>query len=157
MAGIDVGIKVQIKGGAILSDSRLLEIEATDKIDIVIPAGTAEALSVEIQPSEDPKKVHLLFIQSSLYSEGDDKKVTYTIDDGDTEIDLDQPQLYLGSGAISVLGDSPPKVIKFKNSYPASIAGDPNAEPPTPDQDLSEQNKAVVSILVGRDAITSAS
>lgn len=157
MASIDIGIKVQIKGGAIISDSRLLEIQATDKIDVVIPAGTTEALNVEIQPSEDPKKVHLLFIQSSLYSEDDaDKKVTYTIDEGDKEIELDQPQLYLGSGAISVLGDSPPKVIKFKNSYPASIAGDPNADSPTPDQDLSEQNKAVVSILVGRDAIASA-
>ncbi|NEQ54013.1 MAG: hypothetical protein F6K11_28430 [Leptolyngbya sp. SIO3F4] len=154
MASIDVGIKVQIKGGAIISDSRLLEIQATDKVDVVIPAGTADPLSIEIQPSDDPKQVHLLFIQSSLYSgQEDTEKITYSIDGDAKEIELDQPQLYLGSGAISVLGDTPPKIIKFKNTYPSSIPADPATE--TPEQDLSEQNQAVVSILVGRDAIAS--
>ncbi|NJR60601.1 MAG: hypothetical protein HC769_18255 [Cyanobacteria bacterium CRU_2_1] len=130
MASIDVSFKVQVKGGPLISSSQELVVEAYDKIDVAIEP-TGQEKSIEVQPSEG-SQVSFLLIKSSLYST-EAGKLTYGIDDAE-QIVLDQPHLFLGPGAVSVLGNAP-KIIKFKNAYPNE-----------------EKNRAELEILVGRDA-----
>ncbi|MEW6495894.1 MAG: hypothetical protein AB1589_25740 [Cyanobacteriota bacterium] len=106
------------------------KVEAYDKIEFNIASG--EEKQVEII-NGDVKKVSFLLIQSSEYSE----KLTYGISNEEATFKgLDQPHIYLGKGAISVLSNDPsksPSSLTFKNT------GD-------------SQKKALIGILVGRDA-----
>lgn len=152
MAKIDVTLKVQVQDGPIINDSTSLDIEASGKIDVLLPPGTVNTpLVVEVQPSAAAGQVKLVMVKSSLYSDSaNDQKITYSVDGLDKEIELDQPHLYLGSGAVSTLGDAPPKLLKFKNTYPTTLPA--NEEAGTPEEDVSEKYTAQITILVGRDA-----
>ncbi|GAB4367319.1 MAG: hypothetical protein Kow00121_05500 [Elainellaceae cyanobacterium] len=136
MAAIMVNVSAQIKSGPQVSFSQEIPAEAYDKVEVVVPPGGQE-VSVNVQPGT-LAQVSFLLIQSSLYSNPKDaaQKVSYGITA--TNINLDQPQIFLGTGAVSILG-SDPQTLKFKNDYPA-------------EGDAAETNKAVIQILVGRKA-----
>jgi hypothetical protein len=136
MAVINLALNVQIVDGPKLQISRSKTVEAYDKIEVVInPNSTDKA--IEIQPGTG-SQVGFLLIRSSLYG----SEITYKANNGtidSTSITLDEPQCFLGTGAISVLGGSP-KILKFSNAHPASAT----------------DKKALIEILVGRDATPTA-
>lgn len=136
MAAITVSVSAQIKSGPQMSFRQEVPAEAYDKIEVTVPPGGQE-VSVNVQPGS-LEQVSLLMIQSSLYSSANDaaQKISYGITEAN--INLDQPQVFLGAGAISILG-SAPQTLKFKNDYPV-------------DQANANANKAVIQILVGRKA-----
>jgi hypothetical protein len=130
-------LNVQVVGGPKISDSKTLEVEAYDKIQVVIEA-TGNPVEVEIQPSITEGQVKFLMISltdSNTYG----NQVIYTVNDPPDEnnssdpkqISLDAPQLLIGKGGVKLL-DSAPQRLYFKNEL---------------DEEIS------VQILVGRDAI----
>lgn len=136
MAKIEVVISVQVTedSGIKVPPTNLkqeFKVEAYDKIEFNIASG--EEKTVEII-NGDVTKVSFLLIQSSEYSE----KLIYGISGSDEKTfkGFDQPHIYLGKGAISALSTDPsktPSSLTFKNT------GD-------------SQKKALIGILVGRDA-----
>lgn len=132
MAIINWALNLQVVDGPKLVVSRSKTVEAYDKVEVTIEGGSTNKI-VEVQPGI-ASSLNFLLITSSIY----DPKLTYIVNDGTkdspTAIKLDEPHLYLGVGAISVLGLAP-KILKFTNGLTATDA-----------------NKAVIQILVGRDA-----
>ena len=134
MATINLALNVQIVGGPKVLISKSKSVEAYDKIEVVIePVGAdGMAKTVEIQPGGE-NQVSFLLINSSLYG----PELTYVANDGDS-ITLDEPHLYLGTGAVSLLASDGPKTIAFTNAHP-----------------VDSEQQAAIEILVGRDATPS--
>lgn len=133
MTTINWSFNIQVAGGPQIALSKSKSVEAYDKIEVVIdPVGKGGAEKVvDIQPG-GAAQVNFLLIKSNLYTE-----LTYTVSDGtknSSPIALDEPQVYLGVGAISLLNVAP-KSIKFKN-----------------ENTTDSNKKAEIEILVGRDA-----
>lgn len=129
---IDWNLTVTVTGGPKASVSRNLKVDAYDKVGGTVPkknGGTAGTVSINVQPSA-AGGVSLLLITSSLYSD----KLTYKVDSG-TEIKLDAPQFFTGTGLVGLLGGQQ-KVFDFKNDVDSSPAD------------------AVIEILVGRKAVS---
>jgi len=138
MATINLALNVQVVGGPTVLISKSKSVQAYDKIEVVIEAGSEK--SVDVQPGA-ADKVSFLLIKSSVYS-SEQSVLTYRASDGTSDfpdstepakppIALDEPHLYFGLGAVSVFGLAP-KILKFTNS-----TGTP----------------AAIEVLVGRDAI----
>jgi hypothetical protein len=120
MATVTLSVSIQASGGPQLSSSRPISVQAYDKVEVSLdPGGTAATeVVVQLQPGA-ADHVAVLALTSSLYSD----KITYKVNDGTAdspEVALDQPQVFTG-GAISFIGKDP-KVIKLKNTFPASDA-----------------------------------
>ena len=135
MTTVNVAVSIQVVGGPQLAISKTKQVEAYDKTDVVIDPGGAGAVEklVYIQPGS-AAQVSLILIKSDLYG----PEITYKASDGTTDSDaiiLDEPQIMFGSGSVALLGVAP-KILKFKNTYPAGDAS----------------KKATIEILVGRDA-----
>jgi|GEM_PF-639666 len=135
MATINLALNVQVVGGPKVLISKSKSVEAYDKIEVVIePVGAVGmAKTVEIQPGGE-NQVSFLLINSSLYG----PELTYVVNDGISDsasITLDEPHLYLGTGAVSLLGSDGPKTIAFTNTHP-----------------VDSEQPAAIEILVGRDA-----
>ncbi len=129
MATINLALNVQVAGGPKVLISKTKSVEAYDKIEVVVDSGVMEK-PVEIQPGATAQ-VNFLLIKSSVYSQADpDPTLTYKVNDGANDIELDEPHFYLGRGAVSIL-DNDPNILKFTNN-------------------TGEQ--AAIEILVGRDA-----
>ena len=109
----------------VLSDTKHVEAYGVLKVEIE----KSKSANVELQPTADPKRVKYLFITSDIY----DEKIKYTIDEAAKEIVLDGPHTFFGKGAISTLGETPPKVLKFKNDLAKNV---------------------LITIFVGRDAVS---
>jgi hypothetical protein len=138
MATINLALNVQVVGGPTVLISKSKSVQAYDKIEVAIEAGSEK--SVDVQPGA-ADKVSFLLIKSSVYS-SEQSVLTYRVSDGNSDfpdstqpakppIALDEPHLYFGLGAVSAFGLAP-KILKFTNS-----TGTP----------------AAIEILVGRDAI----
>ncbi|MDJ0675857.1 MAG: hypothetical protein QNJ36_10825 [Calothrix sp. MO_167.B42] len=137
MATINLTLNLQVAGGPKVLISKPKSVEAYDKIEVVVKPG-ATSKSVEIQPGATTQ-VNFLLIKSSVYSQADpDPTLTYKVNNGTEDddfpagsgIELDEPHLYLGRGAVSIL-EKDPNILKFTNN-------------------TGEQ--AAIEILVGRDA-----
>ena len=134
MATINLALNVQVVGGPKVLISKSKSVQAYDKIEVSI-AADGMAKSVEVQPG-DAADVSFLLIQSSVYS----SDLKYFANNGINEtdvnnsatLDLDEPHLYWGKGAISALGVAP-KILKFTNN---------------------SGEDAAIAILVGRDAVS---
>lgn len=117
--------------GPRVSGSDAFEVDAYDKVSVVLPA----AADVPVQPATDAGKVHLLVIRASAY----DAAIEVSVDDTSTNptvtttFSLDGPLVLIGSGAVKLLLDSSsaPHTLKFTNGTGADVT---------------------VDILVGRDA-----
>ncbi|PSN15077.1 hypothetical protein C7293_08750 [filamentous cyanobacterium CCT1] len=144
MVSLNLTLNAQVVGGPQVGASRTKQIEAYDKIDVVINPGDTN-VEVDIQPGV-ATQVEFLLIKSSLYSQaGADQKLTYFVVDGGTDfpaagdgIELNDPHIYIG-GALAVFGLAP-RTLRFTSTY-AADATNPAI------------NRAVVEILVGRRAI----
>ena len=161
MTNIDIAFSVAVDSGTTVKESRTLSAEACVdiKFDLVPGKSEADPHIVAVQPNTE---VNFLLIKSSLYSTAAGE-IKYGIkgSDNESKISLDQPHVYMGAGAVSVLGGIP-EVLTFTNSYPAaaeSPAADPSGadssetDPPEadkPDEAAIENPVASIHIIVGR-------
>lgn len=97
-------VTVQVVGGPKLSEARTLEVEAYDLLEVEVPDGdetTPGRLLVNVQPG-GAGQVKFLMISSDLYHDA----LTYTVDGDPTEVHLNDLQLFIGGGAVTLLGDT---------------------------------------------------
>ena len=135
MATVNLTIGIQAVAGPQLNVARPLEVQAYDKVEVVLAPGGANAAetSIDIQPSGAGKLVFLALTSSVLGAE-----IVYKASDGATDSDpvqLTTPQLYLGN-SVSLLKVAP-KVLKIKNTFPAN----------------DNTKKATIEVFVGRQAV----
>lgn len=122
---ISLSLKVNVTAGPALLVSKAITVEAYDKISVLVAAGATD-IAVDIQPGLS-SQVELLCIISSEYG----KDLKYNVHDtAATAIALDQAQLFLGQGAVGLLGTALDKLF-FTNNL---------------------TKDASIEILVGRDA-----
>lgn len=125
-------INVQVIGGPKLSASQTRKVEAYDMIQVEVPGADGNkpgTKTIDVQPGGQDK-VEFLIIKSNIY---DDKaKLTYSVEGGVKDIELDALQVLIGNGAVTLLGDTQ-KVFTFTNK-------------------LGVDNPAIIEILVGRCA-----
>jgi hypothetical protein len=125
-ATIKWSLSVQVVGGPAISLSDVLTVEAYDKVNVTVGAGTQK--KVEVQPGA-AGQVQFLLISSDRYNDLDPAHdLTYKVDT--TSVTLDAPQLLVGSGLVELLPAAPGE-LEFTNGL---------------DED------AAIEILVGRDA-----
>lgn len=121
-------LNVQVVGGPRLSESKTIEVDAYDMIQVTIDDGTTTDKEVQIQPGATG--VQFLLIKSDQYGEN----LQYKVSDGTTTtsaVKLDAPvQLFIGSGAVGLLDKAPVKLL-FTNTLGKA---------------------ANIQVLVGRDA-----
>ena len=97
-------VTVQVVGGPKLSEARTLEVEAYDLLEVEVPDGddtTPGRVTVNVQPG-GAGQVKFLMISSDLYHDA----LTYTVDGDPTEVHLDDLQMFIGGGAVTLLGDT---------------------------------------------------
>lgn len=123
-------VTVQVVGGPKLSESRTLEVEAYDLLEVEVPDGdddTPGRVLVNVQPG-GAGQVQFLMISSDLYHH----RLTYTVDADPTEVHLDDLHLLIGGGAVTLLGDTQNQFAFFNRA--------------------NQGRPAFVKILVGRKA-----
>ena len=127
---IKFSLSVQVVGGPSIPVAGEIAPDAYGKIQIAVPAGTADK-EVNLQPDGDGLGQFLL-IKASAYEDADPAhELTYKVNDASgTAITLDAPHLFIGKGAMGLLDASPTKLF-FSSSLTADVT---------------------VDILVGRDA-----
>ena len=104
-----VTLKADVSGASTTSATHTLSnIEAFDKIDVNVTAGGSE--NVEVQPG-GVDQVQMLFITADSYSDN----LTYAVTGGVSDIPLNAPQLFVGSGAVGLLGTTQ-NTISFSNT-----------------------------------------
>ena len=129
---INWSLSIQVLAGPKITEARPMMVEAYDKISVAVPAkdgaGPGKA-TVELQPGDAGQvKFLLLRCVSGVY----DGKLSYKVNvDTATPVKLDELQLLMGDGALSLFGAAP-KTLLFSN-----------------DSDKA----ASLDILVGRQAI----
>ena len=145
MTTINLALNIQVVGGPQIAISKSKSIEAYDKVEVSIDNGASDK-KVDIQPG-DVGQLTLILIKSNAYHDNQNSgtfTLSYKVSDGNTDsssINLDEPQIYIGSGAISLFSKDKdatpiaPKLLKFTCS-----STDPN------------KKNAPIEILVGRDA-----
>jgi hypothetical protein len=103
-------LNVQVVGGPKVAASDVLEVDAYDKIEAVIPAGASA--TVNVQPSGGAQ---FLLITASSY-----ENLTYKVDASGTTVTLDDPHVLIGSGAVSLLGSTQSQ-FAFSNGSAADV------------------------------------
>lgn len=109
---------VEALQGPRISGSGVLEVDAYDKLSVVLAAGDTE-VDVQVQPAEAEGKVHLLVIRASAY----DADITFSADAGATDFPLHGPVLLIGTGAVRLLS-SAPQTLRFSNRTGADVTTD---------------------------------
>lgn len=122
-------VDVRVQEGPRIGQSDTLEIEAYDKIAVTVEPDDSYH-EIQLQPGA-PSQIRLLLITANNYS----PDLLYGINgapaDDAAAVRLDGLQLFMGTGAVGLLGGDPPRSIHVKNQTGESV-------------DLE--------ILVGRDA-----
>jgi hypothetical protein len=118
-------LNAQVLGGPRFPGSGSMNVEAYDVIDITLAAGAA-GTQIEVQPG-GAGQVTFLMITADPYASAD---LSYTINGGATDIALDSPQLFIGSGVAALFGGAP-QTLELTNGTSDDTA---------------------IRILVGRDA-----
>lgn len=121
-------LDLQIVHGPKLSLAGDLDIEAYDKVSADI-INNAAAVTIDVQPG-DAGEVRFLLVRSDRYGEG----LTYKVNGTGAPVTLDQPQFFLGTGAVGVL-DTAPKTLEVENK-------------------LASAEDVELEILVGRSAVS---
>jgi len=97
-------LNVQVVGGPKVSAYDVIEVDAYDKIEAVIPA--SGSATVNVQPGAGAK---FLLITASGY-----ENLTYEVDASGVNVTLDGAHVLIGSGAVRLLG-STQNQFKFSN------------------------------------------
>jgi hypothetical protein len=103
--------------GPRLSGSDALEVDAYDKLSVVLEAGTN--IDVQIQPGNADGRVQLLVIRASAY----DTALTFSADAGATQFVLDGPVVLVGTGPVRLLAAAP-QALRLANGTAAAITVD---------------------------------
>ena len=108
-------LNVQVVGGPKIAASETIMVHAYDKIQVTIDAEANKA--VEVQPGGEDR-VQFLLINSDQYGDA----LTYKVGTATEEVKLDSLQLFMGDGAVGLLGGAP-ATLSFSNglSQAASI------------------------------------
>ena len=112
-------LNLQMVRGPSIALAGDLSVDAYDKVSVDIEHGAA-AVTVDVQPG-DADEVLFLLIQSNRYGEG----LTYRVNGAGDAIVLDQPQFFLGAGAVGVLGATP-QTLEVENNL--AVAADARLE-----------------------------
>lgn len=105
-ASIQGGPSVNVKQSPI-------EVGAYDVVSATLPpenGGTPSDTTVEVQPAGTAGSVLLFVISADTYDDG----VTYDV--GGTGRALNGPLMLVGSGAVTLLGATPPETLTFHNA-----------------------------------------
>lgn len=89
-------LNVQVIGGPKVSASDTLSVEAYDKIEAVVPAGSSA--TVNVQPADGAE---FLLVTASRY-----ENLTYEVDGSGNTVTLNAPHVLIGSGAVRLLGNT---------------------------------------------------
>jgi len=130
MADLIINTQITIPNGPKIDFTRTLPVEAFDKIEVTVPAGATDK-KVELQPG-GPGQVQFLLIVADWYAADLSYKVNQA---GGTVRTLDQPHVFTGIGAVSMLDAAALASLFFSNSTTGAKAKD-----------------AKMQILIGRDA-----
>jgi len=129
MAVITWTVRAEVANGPSFNKATTLNVEAYEKIDVVIPGG-----ETDVEVTVDGSGMQFLAIRvDQPATMPSPSTLSYKVNDDQADaIDLDQPvQLLVGSGAVGLLGVTALDSLFFSNSG---------------------ADNATVSILVGRDA-----
>jgi hypothetical protein len=129
MAQIIFSANVVVPSGPSMAFKQVLDVDACEKIDVTVPAGTVTATAKEVVLPASTSAVQFLAVKSDWF--GDDLK--YALESSGTEYALDQPLILAGVGAVAffVTSSGAPSSLFFTNTSAAD---------------------AKVQILIGRDA-----
>jgi hypothetical protein len=116
---INWAFNAQVAGGPKVAAAESVEVDAYENIEVVVPKhdandGTAE---VGIVPA-DTGEILFLLIKADNYT---DTQLSYVIGDATDAVALDAQQVFIGAGAVGLLGDSPSK-LTFTNKGSKDIA-----------------------------------
>ncbi len=128
---IEVTQSVVAPDGQRISETRKIEVEAYDKIEVVLPKKETSPIPISVQPG-DEGQVKFFLIKADKYY---DNLISYSIGEaksGNTKIPLDGLHIISTSGLLGLL-PATPKKLYFHNSTDEDVA---------------------ISILVGRNAMT---
>jgi hypothetical protein len=101
-------VNVSLPGGQKVSRDSKINFEAYDNIEIVVEKGKTQ--EVQVQPGSIAQ-LKFLLIAADPY----DAAITYSLkDSGSKNVKLDEIQLFLGFGALSLL-QAPPQTLVFNN------------------------------------------
>jgi hypothetical protein len=126
---INVTLNVQVVGGPRISAFLTREVEAYDKVDVTVAAGDTDK-EVDVQPSAVGQVEFLMISLADATQYGTD--ITYKINTASADaINLDAPQVFIGTGAVGLLNLTAPTKLFFSNGL---------------------STDASVQVLVGRDA-----
>lgn len=114
-------VQFQAIGGPGISKSDELGVEAYDRILATIPKGGV-VKKVEIQPSPDPGDVKLIVVTAKTFGSG----LTYKPGDMAGPVGpvsaMDGPHVFIGAGAVALLGANPPQALYFSNNLTEDVA-----------------------------------
>lgn len=102
---ISLSLGVAIKNGPQLTLIRTIEVDIYDKIDVSIADGVVK--DVELLP-DLPSNVKFFLVVSDHY---ETSGLSYTINTGGTDYNLDQPHILTGEGAIKLMDATPQKLV----------------------------------------------
>jgi hypothetical protein len=118
---ITVKADLAVEKGPSSALTQEMEVDAYDLLKVKLPGGDAAApgtLTVDVQPGAT-NWIKLLSVTSSVY----DPKITYKIDGAGGDIPLDAPHVFVGAGAIGLIGATAKQFV-FTNKAGASKAAD---------------------------------
>ena len=128
---ITLKVDLAVEKGPSSTLTRELDIDAYDLLKFTVPAGdnaTPGTITVDVQPGQI-SRLEVLSITSTLYSD----LLTYKIDGAGGDVSLDAPHLFVGGGAVQLLGATAKQFV-FTNR-------------------AGTDKPASVQILVGRNAV----
>jgi hypothetical protein len=123
-------LDVAVENGPTVTGGDIIEVEAYDFVKVEVPGGDATTpgtATVDVQPS-GTGKVKFISIKSDIY----DENLTYKVDGAGSDVKLDSAHVFIGGGALGLLGATTKQFV-FTNK--AGLT-----------------KKAGVEILVGRKA-----
>src|SRR2546423_9937113 len=105
---INVTLSVQVVEGPSLAAFRTINVDAYDKSQVTIQQGAAGKV-VDVQPGP-AGRVQLLVITCSEFGD----LLTYKVNNAGNDVKLDGEQVFIGDGAVGLLG-ADPKTLAFTN------------------------------------------
>ena len=114
---INITVSAKVKNGPSISFSNSLNVDAYDKLDILVASGGTPK-TIQLLPS-GTTSVHFLLIKSSQYSD----QLSYTVNGAGSKILIDTPQSFIGLGSLAALDDSSdPETLVFTNDLAEDVS-----------------------------------